>query len=273
MKKLTKGFSDVPNEVYHADTEYVSSSVLKTILKDIGDYKTQYIDGEKKSFGNLEALNFGSYLHALILEPHLVDVEFQVFDGLQKEGPEWDDFVENKLDPTKILIMGSQQTIAKKLLENYYAKTIHQEDGSEILINSMFVGGLAEESLCTELDGIKVKVRFDYRKDCPVFGNHINDVKTTSSRISTHKGVEKVCKTWGYDVSAALYCDAVEKETGVKHDFYFTFLSKSDMGVTIWKASESMLSRGRAKYKKALAKLKRARKLDLWVEVGIEEIN
>jgi hypothetical protein len=85
--------------------------------------------------------------------------------------------------------------------------------------------------------------------------------------------VEKVCKTFGYDVSAALYVDAVEKETGIKHDFYFTFLSKSDMGVTIWKASEQMLQRGRLKYKKALAKLKRARKLDLWVEVGIEEIN
>jgi hypothetical protein len=162
---LTKGFSEVSNEIYHADTEYVSSSVLKTILKDIGDYKKQYIDGEKKSFSNREALDFGSYLHALILEPHLVDVEFQVFSGLQKEGPEWDDFVENKLDPTKILIMGSQQTIAKKLLENYYKKEIYQEDGSSMLLNQMFVGGKAEESLCTELDGVKVKVRFDYRKE------------------------------------------------------------------------------------------------------------
>jgi hypothetical protein len=273
MKKLTKGFSEVSNEIYHADTEYVSSSVLKTILKDIADYKVQYIDGEKKSFSNREALDFGSYLHALILEPHLVDVEFQVFSGLQKEGPEWDNFVKNDLDPTKILIMGSQQSIALKLLENYYAKKIYKADGSEILINEMFIGGKAEESLCTELDGVKIKVRFDYRKDCELFGNHINDVKTTSSRISTHKGVEKVCKTFGYDVSAALYVDAVEKETGIKHDFYFTFLSKSDMGVTIWKASEQMLQRGRLKYKKALAKLKRARKLDLWVEVGIEEIN
>ena len=104
-KKLTKGFSDVPNEVYHADCEYVSSSVLKTILKNIGDYKTQYIDGEKKAFGNLDALNFGSYLHALILEPHLVEKEFQIFEGMSKEGSEWDSFVENKLDPTKILIM------------------------------------------------------------------------------------------------------------------------------------------------------------------------
>ena len=45
------------------------------------------------------------------------------------------------------------------------------------------------------------------------------------------------------------------------------------MGVTIWKASEQMLERGRKKYKKALAKLKRARKLNVWHEIGIEEIN
>jgi hypothetical protein len=267
--KLINGFNkDIPNEDYHADREYVSSSVLKTIYKSLDDYRKQYIEGESKFFGNQIALDLGSYIHALILEPHVIEKEFQFFEGETKSGEEFVKFFAER-DPNKIVITNSMKTQAKELLENFYKTKVRDKDGNDVLINTFVIGGNAEETLCVEMDGVKVKVRFDYRKIENEYAS-INDIKTTSSKIKTKKDFEKVCKQWGYDISAALYCDAVELHTGIKHDFNFIVLSKADKGTTIWKASEQMLEAGRRKYKIALAKLKKARETNIFQEGTIE---
>lgn len=254
-----EGFNEnIPNEVYHANRTHVSSSVLKTALKDMDEFKRVYIDGEEsKPFGNKLALDFGSYIHALILEPHLIEEEFAFWEGTvmrEDDKEEWEQF--KKDNEGKIIIFNDQVEHGKKLLENFYKKEIIWE-GKPVLLNTLFVGGAAEETCCAKMDGVDVKVRFDYRNGKRFF---INDIKTTSSKIKTRKDVEKVCATYEYDLSAALYCDVVEKITGNAHDFYFTFISKKDGGSTIWKASEAMLERGRAKYKEALRRIKLARK-------------
>ena len=271
--KLKEGFNlNISNEEYHNDKEYDSSSTLKMAYKDLADYYNQRILGNRKEFGNKEALDMGSYVHALILEPHVIQDEFIIYDGIMKSGEDYDKFLEENDTENKIIITKMQHDEAKRLLEGFYRTTVIDEDGKETPINSFFIGGDAEQSLCTELDGLKVKVRFDYRKEIGKQGM-INDIKTTSSAIRGKKDVEKVCKTWGYDLSAALYKDAVEKVTGIPHDFYFCFISKKDKGTTIWKASEQMIETGRAKYKEAIRKLKKARKDGIWKETGIVEID
>jgi exodeoxyribonuclease VIII len=264
--KPKNGFNkNIPNEVYHANRSHVSSSVLKQALKDIEEFKRIYIDGEKAPVFNLEAMDFGSYIHTLILEPHLVEKEFAIWDKVMREGEEWDEFViSNK---GKIIITRSQHAHAKELLENFYRKEI-LFNGKTILLNELFTGGEAEETCCTNLDGIDVKVRFDYRDGKRFF---INDIKTTSSAIRSRKDVEKVCASFVYDLSAALYCDVVEQVTGDKHDFYFTFISKKDGQSTIWKASDEMLERGRKKYREAIKRILHGRKTGQWV-AGIEEL-
>ena len=265
------GFNrDVDNETYHANKTHVSSSVLKTVLKSLDDYRKQYIEGEPAFFGNQNALDFGSYLHALILEPHVIQDEFCFFKGDNKAGEEFVEFFKANKDSGKIIITNTMKNQAKELLENFYNTKVRNHKGEDVLINEFVIGGHAEETLCVEMDGIKVKVRFDYRKITECGYASINDVKTTSSKIKTKKDVEKVCKMWGYDLSAALYCDAVEQFTGIKHDFYFIFISKDDKGTTLWKASEQMLESGRKKYKIALAKLKKARETGLYQEGTVE---
>jgi hypothetical protein len=260
----------ISNEEYHADRTYVSSSVLKLLEKDVRSYYKQYVLGEEKLFGNQGAMDLGSYIHALILEPHLVDVEFAVFDGAMRRGKAWDAFLEDT-DPAKTIITKSQAVLANDLVEEFYATSVKIGD-EEVPISSFFEGGKAEESLFVELDGVKVKVRFDYRKQSGE-AHSINDIKTTAAPISSAKDAEKICASFGYDVSAALYCDAVMKATGNKHDFYFCFLSKKDGGTTIFKASEQMLESGRVKYKRAIEKLKEGRETGIWFENKIEEIN
>lgn len=271
--KLKLGFNrDVDNEQYHANKTYVSSSVLKTIVKNPEEYKRIYIDGESSPMFNRVALDFGSYIHALILEPHLVAKEFAVStDIMNRESEEWEKF--EALNKGLICITAGQHNHAKILLENFYKKEVKLKPDETVLLNSFFVGGEAEETLCVEMDGVKIKVRFDYRKMEKGKFASINDIKTTSKKIKSKKDVEKVCKMFEYDLSAALYCDAVELHTGVKHDFYFVFISKDDNGSTIWKASEEMLERGRRKYKEAIRLLKQGRETGVWSRVGIEELS
>jgi len=260
----------ISNEEYHADRTYVSSSVLKLLEKDARSYYKQYVLGEPSSFGNQGAMDLGSYVHALILEPHLVEKEFAVFNGAMRRGKVWDAFLE-EVDPKKIIITKSQADLAHNLVAEFNSTSMILGE-KEVMISSFFEKGKAEESLFVELDGVKVKVRFDYRKEKNGY-HSINDIKTTANPISSARDAEKICASFGYDVSAALYCDAVEKATGNKHDFYFCFLSKKDGGTTIFKASEQMLEAGRVKYKSAIVKLKEGRETGIWFENKIQEIN
>jgi exodeoxyribonuclease VIII len=267
--KPKNGFNkNIPNEVYHANRTHVSSSVLKTALKNMDEFKRIYVDGGESPKFNMEAMDFGSYIHTLILEPHLIESEFAFWEGSimrEDDAEEWESFL--KENENKIIITKEQVKHGKKLLENFYRKEILY-NGKMVLLNSLFTGGEAEETCCTSLEGVDVKVRFDYRDGKRFF---INDIKTTSSAIRSKKDVEKVCRSFEYDLSAALYCDVVEKITGDKHDFYFTFISKKDGGSTIWKASEEMLERGRRKYREALKRIKRARTEGIYA-TGIQEI-
>lgn len=275
MSTLKPGFNTgISNEDYHAEREYISSSGLKLILNDPKEYYKRYILGEDTGSFNQEAMDFGTYIHGLILEPHLLEGEFAIFEGLMKEGKEWEEF--EKTIGERILIMGSQKIAADKLIKKFNKATILLGDPGEekeVKVSSFFEGGDAEQSLCGEINGVKIKVRFDYRKESENYAS-VNDIKTSSYNIGTKKGAEKVCNMYSYDLSAALYVDLAEQVTGKKHDFYFTFISKKHLPtIKIYKASEKMLESGRKKYLKAIEKIKIARATNVYYTNTIQELD
>lgn len=273
--QLKEGFNQyIDNEDYHADREYISSSGLKLLLEDAREFERLYVKNEPRESRNTASLDFGSYVHALILEPHLVEKEFAVYEGTQRRGKRWEDFQVDNLDKT--IITKSQAVEAEKAVRIFNESKVWTKDSNgkdkEAHISSFFTKGKAEETLAGELDGVRVKVRFDYRKEFDKFGS-INDIKTTSYDINTKRDIEKISALWGYELSAALYCDMVEKYTGKKHDFYFCYINTKRSMVQLVKASEQMLEAGRLKYKQALKMLKGARETGEYFEKGIMEIN
>jgi hypothetical protein len=272
---LKEGFNQyIDNEDYHADREYISSSGLKLLLEDPREFHRLYVLNEERESRNTASLDFGSYVHALILEPHLVEKEFAVYDGTQRRGKKWEDFQLANMDKT--IITKSQAVEAEKAVRIFNESKVWTKDSNgndkEAYISSFFTKGKAEETLAGDLDGVKVKVRFDYRKEFEKFGS-INDIKTTSYSINTKRDIEKISALWGYELSAALYCDMVEKYTGKKHDFYFCYINTKQSMVKLVKASEQMLEAGRMKYKEALQILKGARKTGQYYDKGIMEID
>lgn len=275
MSILKEGFNQyIDNQEYHDDREYISSSGLKLILDDPREFHRRYVLNEPQESRNSASLDFGSYVHALILEPHLVEKEFAVYEGTQRRGAKWEKFQLDNLDKT--IITKSQAVEAAKAVEIFNNSKVWTKDSNgndkEAFISSFFTKGKAEETLAGELDGVKVKVRFDYRKEFEKFGS-INDIKTTSYDINTKRDIEKISALWGYELSAALYCDMVQKYTGKKHDFYFCYINTKRSMVKLVKASEQMLEAGRMKYKEALQILKGARQSGEYFNKGIEEID
>jgi hypothetical protein len=266
--KLGKNLN-ISNEEYHGDREYVSSSGLKLMLKDPKKYYDQYVLGEKGKTS--DAMDFGTYLHALILEPDTIEENFAIFNGSRNSNAYKEFALSNK---GKILLTEAQRLAADTFLNNYKESTlVIGKHGYEeaVPIPTFFEDGEAEETMCCEIDGIKVKARFDYRREFDEFGS-IQDVKTTSYAVNGVEDVVKICRSWDYDISAALYVDVAEHVTGKKHDFYFLFISKKDGGISLFRASEEFLNEGREKYKTAISRLKQARETGIYYDNKIPEI-
>jgi hypothetical protein len=164
--------------------------------------------------------------------------------------------------------------MADKMMESYEKGVVdvgQQGTIQRIPLSSYFEGGEPELTACCTLDGVKVKVRFDYFKDGDIY-----DVKTTSARVSLDS-IQEVSEGLDYDLSAALYSDVCEKLTGNAPAFYFLYMGKrpNNVGafpVGLYKASDAMIERGRRKYKAALKQLKESRKSGIWYESKIIEL-
>lgn len=256
---------------YHDDREFISSSGLKLLLKNPRKFYKTYVLNEKEE-KNSAALDFGHYIHSVILEPNTVKDKYAIFEGASRRGKAWEEF--SKENEGKIIITKSQQELTKQLLDNYNkAEVIIGAHGYDqpVKINSFFKKGSAELSLGEVLNGIKVKVRFDYFREFSDFAS-IQDVKTTAKTANTAKEAEAICSDFDYDLSAALYVDIAEKICKKPTDFYFVFFSKADGQVNIYKASEQMLERGRQKYKEAIVALKNARETGQYFTNEIQEL-
>lgn len=245
----------ITNEDYHADRTHYSSSALKLYLKDPREFHKQYILNEKPDIPDAlqNAFDFGSYIHTHILEPHLLEEEYAIFESGCREAFEYD-------HKGKTIITAGQDHIARKMIESFN-NTVFYPDGKPI--KKFFQRGKAEESMFGEIDGVKVKIRTDFRKQTKSFAS-INDVKTTKKKV-TLANIKKTCEDYDYDLSAALYVDVVEQVTGVRHDFYFLFMGKTDYKCRIVRASEEFLERGREKYKRAIKGIKKSIETGVWI--------
>ena len=253
---LKLGINHCSNESYHGDRKFKSSSTLKLFLKDPREYYKRYISGEPREEIYKSAYDFGSYMHSIILEPEKTDLEFAIFEGATRRGKAYEEFKSNNEGKTIITASQAQQALDLMHLFNEDVDTA-----------GLIQGGVAEQTLCVELDGMPIKVRADYKKD-----GLLVDLKTTSDPVDRFSAAKTIIR-FDYDLSAALYVDAFTKHTGTKHDFIFAFLNKQTGEVGILKASEGLLENGRKKYKAAIKGLAEADKTGVYFKEGIQEVD
>ncbi len=255
MNKLKTGLNDCSNAVYHADREYLSSSVLKKVYDNLEQYHREYILGIKEEQKESPALAEGSLVHAMLLEPDTIDKEFVFYSGLRKSGDNYEQWKASlSATSSKKIIISEPQRL--RCLD--YVKA----HNSRLEAVQMLSGGAPELTLCGTLHGVPIKVRFDYIN---VDKGYIYDVKTTGKPANIEIFKESV-KGLKYQLSAALYCAMAEQFYGKKFDFYFGVISKQDMMCDVYKTSAATMLEGTRMVEQACAKYLKAKSTNIWTE-------
>ena len=240
-------WKQISNEEYHSDyRNYLSSSDLRRLLRSPAHYRAPTTPPSA-------AQEIGTYAHVAVLEPDTWKACYQPspkIDRRTKEGKALADWQASQEAERGI----------KYISEDIYrqiesiSSSVYASVGSSGLLTS----GVAELSGFTSLLECNIRVRPDYLKN-----DVIIDLKTTYD--SRPEPFLKSVLAYQYEVQAALYLDACKAIDGKKRDFIWIAVEKdAPYGVQIFKASESMLARGRSLYQQAIRTYLECSALDYW---------
>ena len=252
MSKDLKGiYDDLTNDEYHGEKKHLSSSNLKTLLKDAAKFYDEKILGNRKQ-EQKNAFDEGSLAHCYILEPHMLDKDFAIFDGFRKSGKVWESFKAAEVEGLNRTILSKPQQ--KRVLN--WIKGYEKNKTAVELIKPC----KAELSLFGKMDEVPIKVRADAIN---IEEGYIADVKTTAYDTDVDSFKQTVTD-FGYDLSAALYCTMFEIHFKKKFDFYFVVLGKKDASCEVFRLSDETRKKGMESIKKALKLYKKCVKLGKW---------
>lgn len=228
--------ADLPNDEYHADRLWLSSSVLKGYLPE--QYKTG---------GSGDAFRFGTFFHTVVLEPDNLG-EYVVLDAHAIAGD----------NPKTGKPYDAPQMTAK-----YKAAVVEAERGGRIVVTQedwdrahamrdaiethetarqlLKLAETREESaFWTDENGVRHKARFDGRG--PGF---ILDLKSTSAKPGA-RSLRYACRDYGYHLSAAHYLEVARGLDLDADTFALLFVSKQEPHyVTVAQIGEDLLAEGR----------------------------
>lgn len=238
---------DLTNAEYHAVTDWWSSSQLKAALPE-----------RYKAGGSQEALDFGTLVHSVVLEPdslgHLVVLDAAAIAGTNpKTGAPYD--APHMTTRYKAAVAEAAQdgktVVAQADWDTAHAMrdAIAAHDTAARLLFSD--DGASEESaFAVDFDGVQHKARFDRR-----IPGAIIDLKTTSAKPG-RDSLTRAIIDYGYDLSAAHYLAVAELLGLDVQAFAWVFVDKSDdHRVTVVDVEAAFLDRGRALRSQALRRL------------------
>ena len=184
--------SDETIEEYHADTDWHTASMYKAMLAGPRVFEQRVI---KRTKFTAPALQLGSLVHAMALEPHSVAYDYAIAptnDRRTKAYKEW----AAKVDPEQTVVTTAESDTAQRCVDAL--------NGNPIIKDLLDAKGFTERSHRweddTALGKCKVKMRADKVIGC---GYTIMDVKTI--RELTERDVMKTFWNFGYHIQAAHY--------------------------------------------------------------------
>ena len=233
------------------DREYhslprLSASGAKTLLKSPARYKWEREHPAKPT----AAMEFGTMLHALVLEPH-------VFQARYALAPD----VDRRTKDGKAALEAWQADNVGKLAVSVddwdrvhrMARNVEASGAGDLM-----VGGKMEEPILWERDGVPLKAKLDcLGKDS------IIDLKTTSA--DDEDGIQRAAWSFGYHISAAAYQEAAEVVTGRRLPKVFVFVqSVAPYDVVILEASDDFIAKGREQWDRAVRLFAACSEFDDW---------
>jgi exodeoxyribonuclease VIII len=262
MDKEFKYYKDIPNNKYHADKEFISSSNLKWALESHANFRWMMEHNKSETQWKFnDPKDFGSLCHTLALEPEKLEEDFAI---METEGRNWrtkedrgykNSFAAYHQEQGKIVVTDVMLVKARECV-----KSIDSHPFFKKLIDAP---GEVEMSGYFQDDFYGIRQRFRPDKVVTLDGKKILfDLKTTND---IEDFFTKAKFKFHYDLSAAMYLKGHNTISEDKIDeFYFGVLeSEAPFRVAVYKASESFMAMGLDKYNRALANVKLAWQQDL----------
>lgn len=202
------GLYDITEADYHADKLIPGGSLSSTEVKRLLDCPARFRYWKDHGPQHSDVFDFGKAAHA-----HLLG------EGAEVVGLDFDDWRTKDARTAKAETReaGKIPCLTKEWaeVEAMIAKVREHPTASQLLSD-----GTSEQSAFWR-DRVWRRARFDFRPhdDRPI----IVDYKTTRGPASPH-GFFGSVKSYGYDLSAAWYCDGLRAATGLETDPAFVFV-------------------------------------------------
>lgn len=272
----------VTNEQYHADTSAISSSGLKLLRHSPKHFWAQYLDPDREQKKSTDAMEFGTLVHAMVLEPETVESEFATMpNGIDKRTKAgkafWDEL--SKKNEGKTVVAQNDfelaQKVAKSVLEHPVSSLIYRKFGIP-----EFTLQWKEEVQINENESVFVDCKA--RLDWAIAPQHdfqnglVLDLKTTKD--ASESDFTKSAYNLGYHIQAAWYSRAMFMAYGVENTTPFIFIAaekESPFGVMAYKASQDFMTAGWAECKRLLKVYAKCLTENKWpcYPTTIQEIN
>lgn len=258
------------NADYHA-LPSVSSSQLKTILRSPAHYHAAYLAGSPRK-DPTASMVLGSLTHTLFLEPEQYGSEYIVAPDCDRRTKDGKAVYTAFQDAAEGLTIVTREQVeqAHKMAAAMCRHVIHEA----------MTGGHAEASIfwTDEQTGLACRIRPDYHiPPCETWPSGlIIDVKTTDD--ARPEAFARTCVTYGYDLSAAMYCDGFMRHYGADEPPLFLLLvveRDAPHAVACYECSPEMLDKGNEKYRKAMQLLADSTASGMWpgYDDGIQLLN
>lgn len=228
---------DLSNDDYHADEDWLSSSVLKRALPE--HYKTG---------GSQEALDFGTLFHTAVLEPdnlaeYVVLNAHEIAGNNPKTGKPYD--APQMTAKFKAAVAeaseGGQTVVSQEDWDRAHVMrqaVVDHPDAKALLLDGD--GDYEESAFAEDVRGVKLKARFDRR-----IPGAIVDLKSTAAKPGT-QSLSRAVVDYGYDLSAAHYLEVARLLDLDADTFWLVFVGKeAPHRVTVANLDESFINRGR----------------------------
>lgn len=229
---------ELTNKQYHEEKEHISSSSLKSIYSK-GLWYWEQTKYENKSS---TALDFGSAVHKYILEKDDFDSEFIVIPKLDMRNKE------NKIKMSELQL--DAEVNNKTIINESDMQTIElMADSLEEYLSScdnylfeIITKAKVEQSYFGEVDGVKVKIRYDWYN--PYFNIGV-DLKTTQD--ASENSFRYDIRKYNYDLQHAHYTKfaddllfiAIEKTFPFNVQAYILSDSTKEYGINKWNEAMS----------------------------------
>lgn len=239
---------------YHAKCSLSKTKLWRIIEK--GPEWFKYCEEHPEDDADSPSLTFGGALHKAVLEPGGFSDEYAVMPNIDRrtrEGREaYVEFLAGS-DGKTVITAADYEVIAamaEKLAANRYAKFL--------------LSGEVEKSYywTDETTGLSCQARPDSFRIINGRGV-ITDLKTCTN--AGNDAFRRDAVKYGYDMQAAMFKTACEKEHGVPCDFIFVAIEKTPpYMINVTQADELLIKYGEDRFREALGTYKECRESGNW---------